>query len=543
MNVLIISGGGWHEFSWTTSQLVTMLQTRRSAQTRVVEDPAGLSDDNLDWADLLIVNHQGGELSDDRGLALENFVKAGGGLVGVHTAADTFRNCQRYLRLIGCEFVFHGPPTAIRIHLNEPDHQITAAVPDGFSVFDEIYQCKIHGEPTVLANINWAGTNFPMITTNTVGRGRVYFLALGHDRQAWQGWEFQTLLMRGIDWVNHGPIKKPIGVGLLGVGPSFGMALQHAELINNAPGLTVSAACDLDPDRLVAIKKDLPDIETFENLDDMLDCDDVDLVTVITPHNVHAELARRCLQADRHVLVEKPFTVTTAEATDLIELAEKRRRMVTCFHNRRFDGRFKTLCEIIGAGKIGRVIQMRFTAGEYGMPGEWWRSSKEISGGLLYDCAAHYFDWILQLVDRPVKSVFAVVQKLRWHWCTNEDNTKVIIVFDDETIAEYHASTLNLIDDPSPVIWGTEGALRIEKVEGDKKVRLIRRSPEGRALGEELIPVRREEYHKFYLNIADHLHFGEPLIVTAEQARRVIAVIEAAYESASTGQAVTPAYT
>jgi len=542
MKVLIVSGGGWHEFDWTTEQLTKILEERRSAECRVVAGPEGLGDDNLAWADMVIVNYQGGELSEDRAAALEKFIEQGGGLVGIHSAADSFRNSERYLRLLGCEFQTHGPPAPVRIHLNEPGHQITAGVNDQFVIDDEIYQCKVHGQPTILASVNWGGTSFPMITTNTHGRGRIYYLALGHYRCAWGQWEFQTLLVRGIDWVLGGEIDKPIGAGLIGVGPAYGMGKYHGELISKTFGLELRAACDINPERLTAIKEQFSQIKTYEKVDEMLARDDVGLVTVITPHNIHAELARRGLQAGKHVVVEKPFTVTSAEATELIELAEKQKLMVTCFQNRRWDGELMALREVVSSGRIGRLFQVRVQTGGYSMPPEAWRSFKEISGGLLYDWGAHHFDWILQLADQPIKAVFAAVHKPRWHWCTGDDHAKVIVTFEDGTVGEYETSTVSAISDPYYVtVWASEGGAVIERVGDKRQVRVLRAGADG-AQAEEIMPVPAAQWSRFYLNIADHLHFGEPLVVRPEDSRRVIALIEAAYESARTGQAVRPKF-
>jgi len=541
LNVLIIYGGRSHDFDWSTGELVAMLEARRSARCRTVEGPDGLSDANLDWSDVVVINHQGGELSEDRAAALETFVRAGGGLLGIHSATASFRNSERYLRLIGCELQEHGPVSPIRIHLSDKTHQITAAVEDEFVICDEIYHSKVYGRATVLATANWQSRSCPVITINEFGTGRVCWNALGHDRRAWQQWEFRTLLMRCIDWVYRGPIAKTLGVGLVGVGPSFAMGSHHGNQISATFGLEVRAACDLDPERLAAIKKDFPDIATYQTLDEMLGVDDIDLVTVITPHNTHAELGLKCLRAGRHVVIEKPFCLTTAEATSLVELAERKDRMLSCYHNRHWDGEILIIRRIVESGRLGKVFQMQINAGGYGinMPREWWRSDKAISGGELYDWAAHHFEWFMQLAQSPARSVFAATNKVRWHWCTNEENAKVMITFENGTVADYHISELNPNCPPHYVtVWGSEGVAVIGRADRSEPVRVFGLSDGS----EETLAVPTSQWGRYYWNIADHLHFGEPLVVTAQHARRVIALIEAAYRSAETAQAVTPAF-
>ena len=135
MKILIVSGGIIHDHAWSTGQLVDLLTARRPAQCRVVAGPEELTDENLKWADLIVVNYTGGKLSKDQEKALMAFVDRGGGLVGVHSAADSFKESKAYLKLLGCEFQTHGPPTPIRIHLTDPKHQITAAVKDEFVIY------------------------------------------------------------------------------------------------------------------------------------------------------------------------------------------------------------------------------------------------------------------------------------------------------------------------------------------------------------------------------------------------------------------------
>jgi len=543
MKTLILSGGSVHEHGWTTRQLISMLTERRAAKCRTVGSPDELTDRHLAWADVVVINYTGGDLSEDRAAAVQDFVARGGGLVGIHGAADSFRNSERYLNLIGCEFITHGPPTPIRIHLDRPDHQITMHVDDQFVIHDEIYQCRLHGNPTVLASVNWQRENFPIITINTHGKGRVYYNALGHYRSAWKQRQFRALLLRGIDWVYTGPIRKDLGVGLLGVGAAFGMGSLHAKFINKAFGLQVKAACDVVPDRLDAIKKELPRIRTYQKVDDMLKDKAVDLVTVILPHNIHAEMAAKCLRAGKHVVVEKPFTVNVAEATRLINLARRNKRMLTCFQNRHWDPEILTIREIIDSGRIGKVFQIRIQCGGCGMPGEWWRAFKDISGGTLHDWAAHHFEWLLQLADSEVQSVFCGTHKLRWHWCSNEENAKVVIRFQDGLLAEYHASALNpLQGDPYVTVWATQGAVTIERAADQTRARVIRCDESGKVVAEEVISLGENQWQRFYQNVADHLHFGEPLVISPQHARRVISLIEAAYESADRGCSVRPQF-
>ncbi len=103
-----------------------------------------------------------------------------------------------------------------------------------------------------------------------------------------------------------------IKVGVIGYGGAFSMGKLHLEQMA-AEGMVPTAVCDVDAGRLPQAEEDFPGIETYDSVAKMLRRSPVDLVTVITPHNTHAKLVLQCLRAGRHVVVEKPFAITTAE--------------------------------------------------------------------------------------------------------------------------------------------------------------------------------------------------------------------------------------
>ncbi len=130
---------------------------------------------------------------------------------------------------------------------------------------------------------------------------------------------------------------KEIKVGVIGYGGAFNMGQAHLSQMKKA-GMSPFAVCELDPKRLEVAQQDFPGIETYTNLDQMLKQSDVNLIIHITPHNLHYPLAAKCLKAAKHVVTEKPFVLTTAEANKLINLAQKNKVMVSTYHNRHWDG-------------------------------------------------------------------------------------------------------------------------------------------------------------------------------------------------------------
>jgi predicted dehydrogenase len=219
-----------------------------------------------------------------------------------------------------------------------------------------------------------------------------------------------------------------ISCAVIGYGPAFNMGKAHCGWIQETKGLELFGVMDIDKSRTRAAEEDFPGIRTFNRLEPLLD-EEIDLATVVTPHNVHAPISIKCLEAGKHVIVEKPMCVTVDEATGMIDAARKSRVMLSVFHNRRWDGDFVALRDIVNKGLIGKVYQIEAFAGGYGHPGKWWRSNKKVSGGAMYDWGAHFLDWILNLVPDKMDSIAGFSQNLVWKDVTNEDDVKAVIRF------------------------------------------------------------------------------------------------------------------
>jgi len=205
--------------------------------------------------------------------------------------------------------------------------------------------------------------------------------------------------------------NKTIRAAVIGYGGAFNMGKYHAEMMNKA-GMQTVAACDLDPSRMVTAEKDFPGIRTYTEIDALLNDSEVDLVVVILPHNLHAEIAVKAANKGKHVIVEKPMCISVAEADAMINAANANGVMLSVFHNRRYDGDFMTLRDLIQQGMIGDVFHVEAMMGSLSAPGNWWRSDKKISGGTMFDWGAHIIDWIFHLVPKQVVGVDGYYQKL-----------------------------------------------------------------------------------------------------------------------------------
>jgi scyllo-inositol 2-dehydrogenase (NADP+) len=328
------------------------------------------------------------------------------------------------------------------------------------------------------------------------------------------------------------PSDKTIRCGVIGYGGAFNMGKAHAGWMNAADGLEAVAVCDLDPARTKAAAADLPGIRTFNDVGKMLRDGEIDLVTVITPHNTHAPLALQCLEAGKHVITEKPMCITVAEATAMIEAARKAGVMLSTFHNRRWDGDYLAMLEVIQRGLLGEVFHVEANLSGYHHPGTWWRADKKISGGALYDWGAHFIFWVLGLIPQPVASVTGFFHKLVWKDVTNEDHTQAILRFANGAYADVQISSIARAPKPRWRVLGTKGGLLDE---GEKRFTVYTEVSGYPARAE--VEYQKTNWQAYYDNVAAHLLRNEPLEITPEKARRVIAIIETAERSAKSGQA------
>lgn len=330
-----------------------------------------------------------------------------------------------------------------------------------------------------------------------------------------------------------------IRCGVIGYGGAFNMGRAHCEYIEQTDGLELVAVCDLDPKRTAAAKEDFPHVSTHNSVQEFLQNPDLDLAVIVLPHNLHAPVAIQCSQAGKHVIVEKPMCITVDEATQMIEASRAAGKTLSVFHNRRQDADYRTLRELIVDKKIiGDVFKLEAWMGWYGEPNpNWWRSSKEVSGGQFYDWGAHFLDWILGLLPgQKITRVNGAFHKLVWHEVSIEDHVEADIQFDSGCNVNLQMSQIAYSGKPRWWVLGTKGAI-VDKggyfeVTGDFK-----------ADGYDAtlrVPYKGDsEWKTYYSNIAAHLLRGEDLAVKPEQARRVIAVLEGSEISSKEGHSVS----
>lgn len=322
-----------------------------------------------------------------------------------------------------------------------------------------------------------------------------------------------------------------IGYGLAG-------RVFHAPLIAATEGIELAAIVSSRSAELAAA---WPDVAVLADPQELFADPAIDLVVVATPNESHFDLAARALAAGKHVVIDKPFALTAAEARTLI--AEARGRLLTVFHNRRWDGDFLTLKKLLHDGTLGTVAYMesRFDLWRPRVQDR-WRERAGPASGTWYDLGAHLVDQALQLFGDPI----AITADL----AGRRDGAQTTDYF--HVVLRY-ASTRVVVAGNSLAptaerfrVHGTGASFikcGLDPQQGDLAAG---RSPHDPAYGRERDPARLVlpggaehdvlvepgRYGAFYGNVRDALHGVAPLAVTASQALAVMELIEAGEDSA-----------
>lgn len=334
-----------------------------------------------------------------------------------------------------------------------------------------------------------------------------------------------------------------IKVGLIGF--SIGGYVFHAPFIASNPDLELYKVTARKPEQQEMLASRYPSAIAVLSADNIINDPAVDIVVIATSNDVHYSLTKQALEAGKHVVVEKPFTNTSAEADELIGLANSKGLMLTVHHNARFHSDYKTVKAVLSSGRLGRLCsyEARFDRFRNFLREGAWREENLPGSGIHYDLGAHLIDQALQLFGRP-DSVFADLRIQR-------DGAKTIDDF--EYILSYPRLRVvlkgqMLAKEPTPrfalygmngafVKWGVdpqENLLRqgarpendpnwgVEPADIQGKFSLL----EGGVDVEERVLSEIGSGQDFYKNIVATLRGEDKLNITAEQARDVIRVLE-----------------
>ncbi|HEV7450228.1 MAG TPA: oxidoreductase [Pseudonocardiaceae bacterium] len=338
------------------------------------------------------------------------------------------------------------------------------------------------------------------------------------------------------------------GVGLVGYGTS-GSSL-HAPLIGAERRLRLRAVVSRHPDR---VHRDLPSVPVVPAAAQLLDDPAVELVVVAAPNAVHYGLARAALLAGRHVVVDKPFVVTSAEADELIGLAREQGRRLSVFHQRRWDNDFLTVERCLRGSVLGRVSTYIARYDRF-RPDLGIRDQDRPGAGVLYDLGSHLIDQALHLFGLP-DTVLADVGAQRpgaviddyFHLVLGYAQLRVIL----------HAGSLVRAPGPRFEVHGDAGSFVKHGLDGQIAALLAGKRPGDPGWGMEDedrygtlttdaggLPLTGRlagvpgAYESFYREMAAAIRGEGPVPVPAEEARDTIRVIECALLSSRDGRAV-----
>ncbi|MEO6188478.1 MAG: Gfo/Idh/MocA family oxidoreductase [Ginsengibacter sp.] len=329
---------------------------------------------------------------------------------------------------------------------------------------------------------------------------------------------------------------------------SFGMSgwVFHAPFIKINPGFNLYAVWERTKN--LAAQK-YPEAKTYRGLEDMLADDAVELVVVNTPNYTHFDYSRKALEAGKHVIVEKPFTISVKEGKELIDIAKKVGKKLSVYQNRRYDSDFKTIKKVVNQNLLGDLVDVEMHFDRYKQELS-TKIHKETSGpgsGSLYDLGSHLIDQALQLFGMPEK-IFADIRAIR---PTSQVDDYFNLLLYYETFRVNLKSSYSVREAlPAYIFHGLKGSFIKAKTDVQEEMLQAGKSPRSEDWGTEpdsqkgLLhteingEVKREyiksepgNYNEFYNGIFEAIRNEKPLPVTAEEGLDVIKIIEAAYES------------
>ena len=351
--------------------------------------------------------------------------------------------------------------------------------------------------------------------------------------------------------------EREIGVGVIG----FGLAARvfHCPFVSAVPGLKLRTIVQREGEEAATA---YPEVRVVRSVDELLGDPAIELVVVATPNETHFGLAKQAVEAGRHVVIDKPFAATSAQAGELIELTQAKGLVVAPFHNRRWDGDFLTLKKVLSTGVLGRVVSLESHFDRFRplLREATWKEKGNPANGLLFDLAPHLVDQALALFGMP-KTLWASVRMDRDDSAI-EDAFDICLGYAGLTVW-CRSSMLACDAAPRFLVHGTRGSFRKCGLDPQEPAlvagaKVPRQGEPGEWLPEEedawgtlTIAPRPEEpgnllretvrtepgdYRAYYANVRDAVLGRAELEVPAEAGFAVIRLLELARESSASGR-------
>ena len=320
----------------------------------------------------------------------------------------------------------------------------------------------------------------------------------------------------------------------------------HSYLIGATPGLRLHGVASRNTETREQIVRE-KSCRAYSSIDEVIGDDEVDLVVLATPNHLHADYAIRAMRAGKHVVTDKPMCLNLDECDRMIEVSISNDRLLNVFQNRRWDGDYLTVGNLIETGQLGKVnwIEMAWQRWD---PPRTWRGQASAGGGRLYDLGAHLIDQMLLLIPQPVESVFCRTQyKLPGY--DVESMALVVITFKNGAVGVCDLSSRSAIPKPRFHVFGSratfvkfgldpqEAAMKAGNIDGsvepEEAYGRLHDGEQGK-----VIPTLPGRWRSYYENIAKVLTEEAEPTVEVEETRRVMAIFDAAFLSARENRVV-----
>ena len=343
-----------------------------------------------------------------------------------------------------------------------------------------------------------------------------------------------------------------IKLGIAGFGKSA--KTFHLPIIKSLSGYKIDTVLERSGN---SAKEIIESVQVVKRFEDLVKNDKLDLILISTPNEFHYEQAFAALSSGKHVVVEKPFTLTFQEAERLAEKARKMGRIITVYQNRRWDGDFLTLQSVRNDNRLGKIVELEMNFNRfrnYQREGA-WRESKRPGSGILYDLGPHLIDQALLLFGKP-EAVYA-----------NNGHQREESAADDNFIIHLYYSSKRIIlragmlvpeETPRFVLRGTDGSYVKFGMDPQEEALKSGRHPantdywgtdpeqnwgsiywfDGDSIQQEKIETKAGDYREFYRKLADAIRGKGDVPVDPQQATHVIKIIELALESSEKRKAV-----
>ncbi|WP_159566362.1 oxidoreductase [Budvicia diplopodorum] len=333
-----------------------------------------------------------------------------------------------------------------------------------------------------------------------------------------------------------------IRVGLIGYG--YASKTFHAPLISGTPGMTLAVVSSSDAAK---VHTDWPEVQVCSDPDDIFNDPTIDLVVIPTPNDSHFPLAKAALNAGKHAVVDKPFTVTLAQARELDALAKEKKRLLSVFHNRRWDSDFLTLNALLQQGSLGDIVYFESHFDRYRpQVQKRWREQAGKGSGIWYDIGPHLVDQAIRLFGLP-QSLTVDLARLR-PGAETSDYFHAVLAYPQRRVV-LHGTMMAAAESARYIVHGTQGSYvkyGLDPQEDRLKsgVRLPQKGwgedtrdgiltlNQGDAMTQRSLKTADGNYPAYYAAIRDAVMGKGDNPVTANEAIQVMALIELGLESA-----------